>query len=55
MNYDDVENQERTIETPYGPITLLPVTEEDMEKMKTMLLNDPELDLDLEPTDSQGN
>lgn len=37
----------KVIETPHGTITLLPISEEDMEKMKTILLNDPDLDLDL--------
>jgi hypothetical protein len=47
MNYDDVENQERTYETPHGTITLLPISDEEMEKMKEIMLTDPELDLDL--------
>jgi hypothetical protein len=40
----------KTIETPYGTITLSPITEEDMERMKRALLSDPELDLELEDT-----
>jgi hypothetical protein len=38
----------KTIRTPYGDITLLPITPEDLEKMKQSLLSDPELDLELE-------
>ena len=38
----------KTIWTPYGTITLLPITDEDMEMMKESLLSNPELDLELE-------
>jgi hypothetical protein len=37
----------KVIETPHGTITLLPITEEGMEKLKKMMLGDPDLDLDL--------
>ncbi len=38
----------KTIRTPYGDITLLPITPEDMEMMKRSLLSNPDLDLELE-------
>lgn len=38
----------KTISTPYGDITLLPITEEDMEKMRQSLLSNPDLELELE-------
>jgi hypothetical protein len=37
----------KVIETPYGDITLLPLSEESMEELKKMMLDDPELDLEL--------
>jgi hypothetical protein len=32
------DNEERVIETPYGTITLLPVTEEDLKEARESLL-----------------
>ncbi len=37
----------KTIKTPYGDITLLPITPEDMKMMRQSLLSNPELDLEL--------
>jgi hypothetical protein len=40
----------KVIKTPHETITLEPTSEEDLERVKRVLLSDPELDLDLEYT-----
>jgi hypothetical protein len=38
----------KTIRTPFGDITLLPITQDDMERMKQSLLTNPDIELELE-------
>ena len=38
----------KTIRTPFGDITLLPISTQEMEQIKQSLLTNPELELELE-------
>ncbi|MCK5318632.1 MAG: hypothetical protein KAJ55_11995 [Anaerolineales bacterium] len=43
----------KTIRTPFGDITLLPISTQEMEQIKQSLLTNPELELELEEDENR--